>query len=33
MLHSLVVFLSDMFGLRHRRQVVVIDRLPPNFLR
>jgi hypothetical protein len=32
-LDSFLLFLGDMFGFRHRRQVIVIDRLPANFLR
>lgn len=28
-----VFFLADLLGLRPRRQIVVISRLPPNFLR
>jgi hypothetical protein len=33
MLQMIVEFLADMLGCPKRRQVVVIDRLPPNFLR
>ncbi len=34
MLQAFFLFLADMLGLRQRRrQVVAIDRSPPNFLR
>lgn len=33
MLQAFILFLADMLGLGHRRQVIAVDRLPPNFLR
>jgi hypothetical protein len=33
MLRDLMLTLADLFGLRPRRQTIVIDRLPPYFLR
>jgi hypothetical protein len=33
MLRAFIHYLGTLFGLRRRRPVIVIDRLPPNFLR
>jgi hypothetical protein len=33
LLHAFIHHLRNLIGLRRRRPVIVIDRLPPNFLR
>jgi hypothetical protein len=33
MLHAFIHYLTNLLGLRRRRPIIVIDRLPPNFLR
>lgn len=33
MLHAFIHYLRNLVGLRRRRPVVMIDRLPRNFLR
>jgi hypothetical protein len=33
MVHAFIHSLRNLLGLRRRRPIIVIDRLPPNFLR